>query len=491
MYITMIISVVIGIYSSRVILITLGISDFGIYSLIGGLVSFFTFLNATMSGAVQRFLSASLGKKDIKETTELFSTAIIVHLVIAVFILIATKTIGEWFLVNKLSIPPLRESAAYWVFQTVVIVFLFQIVMAPAQAMLTSYEKMGTVAFITFITPVGKLVSIILAGLMPFDKLITFACSISLFGFIQLFLSYLFARYKCEAFSFVIPRDKEKYKALTSFAGWGLFGDLSVLLKSMITSVFLNIFFGTVANASFGVSNQIIANFRNFSTTVTRAANPQITKSFISGDRNKSYKLVTQLSKISFSTLFIISLPFLLQTDWILTLWLKDVPQYAVIFSQWAIVVVLIEISSFPLMSLSRATGRITLYQIVVSSFVIPSLLIVYLVFMKGGSPEAMYSVYAVFAVITLFVRLIILNRTSGISVFSFLKGAVFKAVVIVVVVMILAFLPPYYIEFSTNLLRFYHILLIPFITALISYFYVLSKTERYLISKTFSKKNR
>lgn len=480
MYAVMFLTIIIGIYTSRVVLTTLGVDDFGIYSLIGGLVVLFTFINGSMSGAVQRFLSASLGHNNIEETTDYFNAAVVVHICIAVLILVVGKTLGEWILVNKLTIPAQRVGAAYWVFQAILVSFVFQVLSTPAQAMLTAYERMAALTFITFLSPLGRLVGIIIVGLTDkIDKLIYYALIIMLFSLIQLLSYYLYARVKCSALQFGITRDKHKYLQLTSFAGWGLFGDLSNVAKSQGTAVVLNLFMGTVANAAYGVSNQLVANFLNLSSMVTRAANPQIIKRFSSGDKEGAFKLVSQLSKISFSILFIVTLPFLLQTEFILTIWLENVPHYAVTFSRLAIVVTLLEITSLPLMTLSRATGKIKLYQATVGSILLLSLPITYTVYRFGGRPESVFYVFIFTTIAALLSRLLILRNTAGFPIVNFLMNSLLKPLSIGAMLLIVGHYSSFLLFSDLQMVRIYIIMILPLITGGLFLFVLFNKSER------------
>lgn len=482
MYAVMFLTIFVGIYTSRLVLNILGVQDFGIYSLIAGLVLFFTIINSSMSGSIQRFLSASLGQNDIKGTNEYFNSAIVVHIGIALIVLVLGKTIGEWMLWNKLTIPPERLNAAYWVLQAILVSFMLQIISTPAQAMLVAYERMGSVAIITFLNPLGRMVSILVIGQFAktqHDKLILFTVGIMLFSVLQICLYYLYSLWKCEAASFHITKDKEKYKELTGFAGWGLIGDLSAALKAHGTGILLNMFFGTVANAAYGVSNQVITNFSNLSYMVTRASNPQIIKLYSGGDKSGAFKLVTQLSKISFLILFVVSIPFLLETNWILKIWLNDVPDYAVAFTQGAIVVALVEVVSIPLITLARATGNIKKYQIVVGGLLLLALPITYLLFKIDLPATSIYAVFGILGVVAFLARLHILKEIAQLPSEQFLKVTIAKILPLLGVVFLISYVATVSLHHSIIMLRVINILVIPSLALLLSYFFILSKTER------------
>lgn len=482
MYSMMFLSMFMGIFTSRVVLTVLGVKDFGIYSLIGGLVILFTFLNGSMAGSIQRFLSASLGKNDIQGTTEYFNASIIVHIIIAMLVIVFGKTIGEWVLLNRLTIPDGRESAAYWVLQSILMAFAFQIVSTPAQAMLTAYEKMGTLSLITFLTPLGRLISIIVARqLQQHDALITFSISIACFSLLQLLLFYGIAKSKCMACKFVITKDKKKFKDLTSFASWGLFGDIAGVLKMQGTSILLNLFSGTVANASYGVANQLASNFRNLSTMVTRAANPQIIKNYTGGNIPHATKLVNQLSRISFTILMLVSLPFFLETEYILKLWLETVPFYAVLFTKLFLVVTLIEVISIPLMTLARATGNIKLYQSIIGGIQLLTIPVAYILYKIGCRVEIIFYVHMIIAIIALLGRLILLQKIAHLPLINFLKQTFLRIIALIFIAFIFSLFTNY-INSNSEFIRLIRIFFLPLTILTLSYFIMLNKNERKML---------
>jgi len=485
MYAVMFLTIIIGFITSRLIITRLGVEDFGIYSLIGGLVILFTFINGSMSGSIQRFLSAELGHENHEAVTEYFNASIIVHIGIALIVVLAGKTIGEWVLLNKLSIPEARVNAAYWVYHTTLIAFVFQILSTPAQAMLTTYERMGSLALFTFITPFSRFISILILGYIAcMDKLITYSAIIMLFAIIQFALYYWYTLLKCPDARLIKCKDKAKYSELTSFAGWGLFGDLAAVARLQGASLVLNIFFGTTANAAYGISGQLVNNFNNLSTMVTRAANPQIIKKFVSGKKEDAFKLVTQLSKISFSVLLVVTIPFILQTEFILTLWLKEVPLYTVSFVRLAIGVALIEISSMPLITLSKATGKIMLYQSVVGGILLISLPIAYLAYKCEVSANGIFYVFAITAVIAFIARLLILKSTAGLPIVKFFTETFLKAVVLSSVVLVIGFTSGYFIDSTLLSGQIFQIVVLPIITAVVAGFVILTRVERMTLLK-------
>lgn len=473
MYVTLILTILVGFYTSRAVLNTLGVDDFGIYSLIGGFILFFAFLNGAMSTAVQRYLSAALGKNDPKETTELFNTAIVVHIGLAAIIVILSKTIGEWFLMNKLSIPPERLDAAYWVYQAVIITFVFQIIATPAQAILLSYEKMISVSVLNFLAPFGRLMAILIAGALSFDKLIAYAVIISIVAFLQFTLYFMYATVSCPTARYMIVKDKNKYQKLTSYAGWDLIGNLVGVIKEQGTPVIMNMFFGVTVNAATGVVNQLSTNLLNFSMRATQAAAPQIVKSYNGGNKERAFQLVEFLSKLGFGVLFIFAVPLLFETEYLLTLWLKTPPPYAVLFVRLALIVNLIDVVSQPLMNLAHATGNIKMYHLytsVIMFFFVPLLYILY----KLGLPaQYSYILAAIFAVVKQILRLAFIHRETGMEIRWFVNAIILRQITLATIASLITLL-------MVNLLPSLTVLAFsPLLTMGVAYQFLLNKEQK------------
>lgn len=476
-YIIMFFNIVIGLITGREVLRVLGISDFGIYSLITGFVLFFAFINGSMSGSIQRYLSASFGKGVLEDVTNYFNASIIVHLVIALIIVLVGESVGQWFVLEKLSYPIERREAVYWVYHASLYSFALSVLSTPAQAMLSAYERIPSIALLAFLAPLGRFVGVFVADIVGGDALIVFGLVIFCVSFLQLLLFYGYAGFKCSLCRYKLVRAKEYYRDMVSFAGWGLIGDLAVVLKSSGSSVLINLFFGTTANASQGVSMQLTANFMNLSTMITKAANPQIIKAYVAGDKNIAFDLVRQLSKISFVILLAISTPFLFETQWLLVLWLKKVPPYAVLFSQWAIIIALIDVSATPLQTLSRATGKIRNYQIVMGCLTLLIIPIAYVVYTLGGKVESIYVVIATMSLFTMVVRLLVLRHDAGLEIWPFVKDTYLKSSILLGIVYGFSCLVSL---FNNRLFEMvFHICALPLIVLLISYHIILSPLER------------
>lgn len=481
-------SIVIGLYYARVVLNNLGVEDFGIYSVMGGLILLFSVLSGTMAGSVQRFLSYALGAKDEIQAKQIFTASIVIHLCLALIIFCLGETLGYWFFEKYLVISADRFEAASWIFHTVLLSLVLSMLSVPARGMLISYEKMGIVAFINLLGPSGRLFAALAIPFIDFDNLKTFAFLVLLVSFLEMVLAYTIAFFCCPTARFSRLKNKKLYGELTSFASWGFFGDLAAVSKSQGTAIAMNMFHGVLANAALGVANQLISKVENVSGMIVHAANPQIIKRYAAEDHASSIKLVTQSSKICFVLLYAAALPFLLETEFILKVWLKIVPEYSAIFVKLALSAVLIDSVSKSLMTLSRATGKIRLYQSVVGSLLLLNLPVSFVLLMKGFSPEIVFYVSIFLAIIAFFARLGILKRTARLNVWKFLTDVIVKVLILVLTSFVLLYLGRYVIS-SDGYLKAYNIIMVPVLVFLSAWYSVLVPAERLFVRNLLKEK--
>lgn len=486
MYLVMGITTIIGLYNSRIILSTLGVEDFGIYSLVYGLVLLFSFINGSMSGTIQRFFSVSIGKKDEKSLREYINSSIIIHILIAIFVLILSKTIGEWFLLNKMVFSEAKKEAVYIVYQITMISFLLQILSTPAQAILIAYEKMWVTSFISALTSVGKLISILIVLNTKSESNLVFFCELCLiFSVIQMLLFYITSDIISKVNFSVDPK---RLKELSKFAFWSFIGDISSVLKNQGTAINLNLFFGAQINAAYGIANQVCGNLNNLSNMLTKAASPKIVMLFNSDKEEQSHKLVTQLSKVSFSLLFVVSIPFLFVTKDVLILWLGSVPDYSIQFTRLSVISALIEVSSIPLMVLSKATGKIKRYQAIVGGVLLLNLPVSYFVLLITKIPESVYYVFIFNSAIALICRLTILKRTANLPILYFIKN-VFIKISCLVISVLLCFLIIMYLAHSFTILYMLNVcVILPIFALIFTYTFILNNSEKLFILNMYRK---
>lgn len=452
LYVRMLFTMVLTLYISRIILNSLGVEDFGIYNVVGGVVAMFSFLNSAMAVSTQRFLSFELGCQNWSQLKKVFSIAVIIHLLLGILIVILAETVGVWFLNNKMNIPAERIYAANVVFQCSVFSFFFLIVRIPYHAGIIAFEKMGGYAYISILEVTLKLGIALLLICFGSDKLILYAV-LSLC--IVIIITCIYRIYCNRHFSelrFNFVWDKHLFKTMTSYAGWSLFGSGATVVYEQGINILLNIFFNPIVNAARAIAFQVNTAILSFTSNFQIAVNPQIVKSYATGDRQYMMSLIFQSSRYSFFLLYLIALPVLLETDVLLKLWLKIVPEYTSIFCKLIIIDALIGCVSYPLMVASQATGKIRLYQFVVGSILLLNLPCTYTLLKLGFSPEYSMYVSIFLSIIALGARLIMLRSLIELDIKQYIKDVVIKSLVVGGVAFVIPFLSISYIHSSAIL---------------------------------------
>lgn len=427
LYFRMILIMLMTLYTSRVILNTLGVEDYGIYNIVGGIVSMFAFFNSAMSNATQRFLSFDIGQSNTTNLRKTFNAAQVIHFAVALIIFALAETVGLWFVKSYLVIPSDRMTAALWVYHFSVLSFMITVVQVPYNAILIAHERMKVFAYISILEVTFKLLIVLMLTWVSFDKLQLYGV---LYFFVVLFIALIYRIYvlrQYEETKFEIVKDSKLYHALISYSGWSLFGNIAVVAKGQGVNVLLNIFFGPIVNAAQAIATQIQGALSSFSNNFQMAINPQIIKSYATGDTEYMTSLVVRGAKFSFSLLFLLSLPIAMEVDQILFLWLKTVPRYTSIFTTLVLIVILIDCVSGPLMTAVQATGKIKSYQIVVGTLQILILPISYLFFISGYAPQVTLFVTIIISIVALTFRLLFLQKLVGFPVGKFLRDVLLR----------------------------------------------------------------
>ncbi len=422
----------VSLYTSRIVLNTLGIEDFGIYNIVGGLVLSLSFLSASLSLSTNRFLSFELGKKDDEKFKKVFSMSINIHVIIAIVAFFLAETIGLWFLNAKLNIPENRMNAANWVYQFSLLTFVFTIIGVPYNAIFVAHEKMKVYAYISMLEVSLKLAIVFLLIYGGFDKLKLYSVLVC---FVSLIIWSTYRIYVKKSFpesKYIFAWDKSLFKEMLNYAGWNLLTYFGKVTKEQGVNITLNIFFGTVINAAMGIVNQVNLNINAFVFNFQMALYPQIIKSYAAKNIHYMHQLIFQGAKYSFFLLYFISLPLILVTETVLTWWLKIVPEHTVLFCRLVLINTMIESISGTLSTASEASGKIKVYQTAVGLILFITLPITY-VLLKMGMPA--YSTFIVSISLSLgglFIRLNIVKSLVDLSVASFLQKVLFKILLVV-----------------------------------------------------------
>ena len=423
LYVRMLFGMLVSLYTSRVILQTLGVEDYGVYNVVGGVITMFTFLNSAMSSATSRYITFEIGKGNMEQLKKVFSTALQIHAIIALLIVILGETVGLWFLMNELVIPEGRMDAAMWVYQCSVVTAVVTIMSVPYNADIIAHEKMSAFAYISVLEIILKLAIVYLLVVLPFDKLKVYAILVLMVG---LLIRYIYTRYCHKHFEeshYIHHIDKSLLKEMSSFAGWSFWGNLAGILYGQGLNMMLNIFFGPVVNAARGIATQIQSVVTQFVTNFQMALNPQITKTYASGELDKMHSLMFRSARFSFMLLFFLSLPILLETNYILTLWLGIVPENTVIFARIIIAISLIYTIANPCVIANQATGKVKVYQAVVGGLLLLILPISYIVLKMGAPAYSVFIVHFCVESVAQFARMYMLRNMIDLPLWSYVKN--------------------------------------------------------------------
>lgn len=447
LYVRTFVSMIISLYTSRKILEALGVSDFGIYNVVGGVITMLTFLNGSMSVATQRFLTVELGKKNIENYNRIFNIAALIHIGLAVLILLAAETIGLWFVNTYLNIPTERMSAANLVYQASVLSTILSILQTPYHASIISHEHMHIYAYVGLGESFGKLFLVLLLVVYPYDRLIFWGFIMFFFQFLMAIIYRVYCIRQFPECKLRLKWDSSIFNSMLKFTGWNMFGTVAWLLKDQGVNVLMNIFGGPVANAARGVSYQISGAIQGLTSGFQSAVNPQITKRYAANDSEATCRLLCESSKISYFLLFIIALPVLMEADFILKLWLVEVPSMASLFTRIILIETLLSALGNPMITSLMATGNIKWYQIVVGSsllFIVP---VAYLFLKAGFSIEVALIVSALFVLVGDVLRVIFCKKQIGLSLRLFGLKVVFP----IVSVTVLSFIFPLFIHYNMS----------------------------------------
>lgn len=431
LYIRMFLMMGISLYTSRVILQTLGVEDYGIYNVVGGLVSMFGLINGSMSSATQRYITVALGKGDEEALKKVFSISLQIHVLIGILTILLIETVGLWFLNTEMKIPADRLTAAFWVLQFSAITFFVSIISVPYNADIIAHEKMSAFAYISIIEAVLKLAIVYLLLAIPFDKLITYAFLIVVVQVgIRMCYSIYCHRHFIES-HYRHYKDISLMKEMSSFAGWNMFGGMSSIAFGQGLSMLLNVFFGPVVNAARGIAQQVQGAIQMFITNFQMALNPQIIKNYATSDFDSMHLLMERSSRFSYYLMWLLSLPVIFETPFILKIWLGIVPDYTVIFLRLIIATTLIYTIINPILTANNATGKVRTYYIVCGSMMISILPISYIVLKLGAPAYSVFIVHFCIEALTQIVRLIMVRDRLHLSIGGYVKNVYFPILLV------------------------------------------------------------
>lgn len=438
LYIRTIIILIVSLYTSRVVLNTLGVDDYGIYNVVGGFVTMFSLLSSSLSNTISRFITTELGKGNINRLKDIFSTSVNVQIIISIVIGLLLEVIGIWFLNNKMQIPADRIFAANIVMHCSIITFIINLISIPYNSCIIAHEKMTAFAYISILETVLKLCSVLILYIQFFDNLIVYAVLLMLTSVIIRIVYGVYCNKKFEECHYEMKIDKPLLKEMTSMASWNILGSGAGILNNQGINVVINMFFGVTVNAARGIAVQVNGAIIQFANNFTTALNPQITKSYAAGEYERMRTLVFKGACFSFYLLFLMTLPVIIETPTILELWLKIVPDYAVSFVRYTLVLSLISIVTTSLFVVSMATGKIKKYQTVVGSLSLSTFVFTYICYKLGANVETTYIIAIIIEISIMVARVLIVNKLVHIGVTAFFKSVVLRIILVVAASLVL-----------------------------------------------------
>lgn len=484
LYARMLLLLVVSLYTSRIVLATLGIEDYGLYNVVGGIVIMFTFISKAMGNSTSRYITFALGKGDENDLKSVVGASFLIHWVLAGIILVLAETVGLWFLYNKMVIPDDRMTAAFWVYQFSVISCMVSVISVPFNSMIIAHEKMGAFAFISILDAVLKLLIVYLIQISSQDRLILYAAL--LLG--VLVIDRLIYQFYCQRH---FPEAKhirfhktEKVGEMTSFAVWSMVGNLAYVGYTQGLNLLLNMFFGPVVNAARGVAVQVEGVLNGFVTNFQTAVNPQITKSYASEDNKRVLDLLFLSSKFSFFLMLTLCLPVFIEAPKLLSLWLVEVPDHTVNFVRLLILIMLAQTLHNPVSMIKSATGRIRTYQLTIGGILLAIVPISYIALKMGAPAEAVFCVHLLIQLTAQTTAVLMVRKDIGLSFRYYLKKVVFNVSLVTLLASVVPIIA--YLMLPDSIASMIIVILVSLLSAgLVVFFIGLQRNEReFLISR-------
>lgn len=438
LYFRMALMMLIGLYTSRVILNVLGVQDYGTYNVVGGVVGMFSLLTTSLSHAISRFLTFELGKGDKGDVNKVFCTALNVEFIMAIVVFLAIETVGVWFLNTHVQIPEGRMGAANWILQCSILSFVVGLLMVPYNATIISHERMNIYAYISIWNAVMKLVIVYALYISPFDKLKTYSTLLLCVSMLTTSFYWIYCKRNFKECSYRRVRDKGLLKEILSYAGWGAVGDGAWVLNTEGVNILINLFFGVTLNAARGIATTVDNVVQNFVRNFMTALKPQITKNYAAGEFESMHKLVFFGSKYSYFLTLFFMVPISLETKQILTLWLKLVPEYTVTFARLSLVGSMLMTLGNTLTASIEATGKIRTWEMVIGTMQLSIFPLTWIAFKVGLPPTSTYVIGVVIFFLLIFARILIVKGMIHMSGWAYINNVLLKALFVTIISYIL-----------------------------------------------------
>ena len=486
LYIRQLLTLGLSLYTSRLTLQVLGETDFGVYATVAGFTALLSTLTTSLASGTQRFISFELGRGNIQRLNIVYCTAINIHLILSIVLIIIGETIGVWFIFNKMNVPQDRLITAFWVFQMTILNSVLALINSPNNAEIIAHEDMGVWAFVSILEVVLRCICVIGLFYISWDKLIVY--SVSLFS-IQLLMRAIcigWCKRKYTEVHFRFIWDIILIKSMLSVTGWIGLNNLAVTGFIQGVNIMLNVFFGPMLNAAYTIAMQAYSGIRQFCSSFQLASNPQIVKLYSKEDFKSLHELLISVCKFSFFLIFVLALPFLINAKAIMHFWLKDVPAHCESFFILLLIYAFIDVLVYPLDIAAQATGKLRNYSISISLAVLSILLIGYIAFTMGSIPESIYIVAIIMSWVSLTLRLLFLRKLIRLSFMDFIRNVILSIIFVGLTSVILPLILLYLLDES--ILSSVILFVVSFLFPILSVFFIgLNETERNMLKKGIS----
>ncbi len=427
LYIRMFLALVVGLFTSRIVLKTLGFADFGIYNVVGSIVVLFSFLKHALRNATSRYITYELGTNNKKRLQQIYSMAIICHVLLSIIIFLIMEIGGIWYVNEKLNVSPDRLFAANWAFQFSLLNFCISVIITPWESSVIAHEKFNFYALISILHILLNLVGVCLLIYSPIDKLITYAFYLTANTFLIFIMYIIYCRKKFKDCTYHYTWDNKIFKDFYSYSGWSMTVNLACGFSTQSISIFFNLFLGVVANAALGVCHQVVAQLNAFVSSFTQAFNPQIIKSFAANQKQFFFRLLFSTSKISFLLMLFISLPVCLNIEFLLKIWLGEYPPMAPPLIIVTVVYYLIEAIQTPFVHAVHATGNLKTHQAVVSIIRLAAIPLMYFALKFGATGTFTMGIWVASNFISSVFRTIYMKKLIDLPLNRYLKEVLLK----------------------------------------------------------------
>lgn len=488
LYIRMLIMMIISFFTARITLNALGVTDYGINNVVGGLVSMFSMISGSLSTAASRFITFGLGEGNQEKLKQVFSTTVNIHLILAIIVVIAIESIGVWFLNNKMNIPIDRLYAANWVLQCSVLSFIIGLLSVPYNSAIIAHEKMSAFAYMTIFDSAAKLIIILGIYYYGGDKLILLSILTVVIGCIRQSIYWLYCKRNFAECKYSFVWENKIGLSIFSFAGWNFIGSSAGLLKVHGVNIVINLFNGPIINAARGIAMQVNSMIGQFTGGFMTAITPQIIKSYAAGEIERMHNLIYQSTRLSFYLFMFLSIPVIFEIEIILSLWLGQIPEHSALFTRLVLINTLIEIISYTLVNAQLATGNIKYYQIVTGGIQLLNFPISYIFLSLGFFPEITVIVAIVISQIYLLAQLQFLQKSIKLPIRTFFQKVYLNLVKVTIISSILPLICHIYIQ--TDTLRFFLVCITSLFSSVLSIYYIgCSMKERKYIQQYIKKR--